>query len=75
MVRLVPRETKFFDMFAEVSANLIDGARLMAEMLHDFKDIPGRVTIHFQQPRRQVADSVHMSVLLRRAIVHLTPRL
>jgi len=43
MVRLVPRETKFFDMFAEVTANLILGARLMAEMLRDFKDIPGRV--------------------------------
>jgi uncharacterized protein len=43
MVRLVPRETKFFGMFAEVSANLILGARLMVEILHDFKDIPARV--------------------------------
>jgi len=43
MVRLVPRETKFYDMFAEVSANLILGARLMVEMLHDFQDIPARV--------------------------------
>jgi len=43
MVRLVPRETKFFDMFSEVSANLTQGARLMVEILHDFKDIPARV--------------------------------
>ena len=43
MVRLVPRETKFFDMFAEVTANLILGGRLMVEILHDFTDIPGRV--------------------------------
>jgi predicted phosphate transport protein (TIGR00153 family) len=43
MVRLVPRETKFYDMFADVSANLTQGARLMVEMLHDFKDIPARV--------------------------------
>jgi predicted phosphate transport protein (TIGR00153 family) len=43
MVRLVPRETKFYDMFAEVSANLTQGARLVVEMLHDFKDIPARV--------------------------------
>ena len=43
MVRLVPRETKFFGMFEEVSANLILGARLMVEILHDFKDIPARV--------------------------------
>ena len=34
MVRLVPRDTKFFDMFAEMSANLQEGARVMAEVLH-----------------------------------------
>ncbi len=33
MVRLVPRETKFFDMFAEMSANLQEGARVLAEVL------------------------------------------
>ncbi len=43
MVRFVPRETKFFGMFEEVSANLILGARLMVEILHDFQDIPARV--------------------------------
>jgi len=43
MFRLVPRETKFYDMFAEMSANLTQGARLMVEILHDFQDIPARV--------------------------------
>ena len=43
MVRLVPRETKFYDMFAEMSANLTEGARLMVEILGDFNDIPSRV--------------------------------
>ncbi len=33
MVRLIPRETKFFRMFAEVSANLTEGARLLREVL------------------------------------------
>ena len=33
MVRLVPRETKFFDMFAEMSANLQEGARILADVL------------------------------------------
>ena len=32
MVRLVPRETKFFDMFAEMSGNLTRGARLLGEI-------------------------------------------
>ena len=33
VVRLVPGETKFFDMFAKVTANLILRARLMVEIL------------------------------------------
>lgn len=33
MVRLIPRETKFFRMFAEVSENLTQGARLLYELL------------------------------------------
>lgn len=33
MVRLVPRETKFFRLFAEVSNNLTDGARLLHQIL------------------------------------------
>ena len=35
MVRLIPRETKFFRMFAEVSENLTQGARLLYELLSD----------------------------------------
>jgi hypothetical protein len=35
MVRLIPRETKFFRMFAEVSTNLTDGARLLHHILQN----------------------------------------
>lgn len=35
MVRLVPRETKFFRMFAEVSNNLTEGARLLHQILQN----------------------------------------
>ena len=43
MFRLIPKETKFFDMFAEMSGNLIEGARLMVQILADFKDVEARV--------------------------------
>ncbi len=43
MVRLVPRDTKFFDMFAEMASNLGDGARLLKQTLEDFKDVDARV--------------------------------
>lgn len=43
MVRLIPKETKFFEMFAEMSGNLIEGARLLTQLLADFKDVGERV--------------------------------
>jgi len=43
MVRLIPRDVKFFQMFAEMSGNLGDGARLLRQMLNDFKDVEQRV--------------------------------
>lgn len=43
MVRLIPRETKFFDMFTEMARNLIEGARLMKSLLENYRDVPVQV--------------------------------
>ena len=43
MVRIIPRETKFFDLFADVASNVTDGARLMTAILEDFNNIETRV--------------------------------
>lgn len=43
MVRLIPRDTKFFELFAEMAANLSEGARLLNHILDDFQDIESRV--------------------------------
>jgi uncharacterized protein len=43
LFRLIPREAKFFDMFAELSSNVTAGARMLVEILHDFRDVPKRV--------------------------------
>ena len=43
MVRLIPRETRFFAMFAEMTNNLTDGARLLKAILQDMKDVESRV--------------------------------
>lgn len=44
MVRLIPRETKFFDMYVEMAQNLIEGARLMKHLLENFQDVPAQVS-------------------------------
>ncbi|MBS1853169.1 MAG: DUF47 domain-containing protein [Acidobacteria bacterium] len=43
MVRLIPREMKFFQMFAEMSANLTDGARLLQQILQNPGDLATQV--------------------------------
>lgn len=43
MVRLIPKDTKFFDMFAEMASNLGDGARLLKQTLEEFDNIDTRV--------------------------------
>jgi predicted phosphate transport protein (TIGR00153 family) len=43
MVRLVPRDTKFFDMFAEMATNINDGAKLLKAILDDFDNVEVRV--------------------------------
>jgi hypothetical protein len=43
MVRLIPRETKFFDLFAQVSSNLTAGARLLHNILEKPQDMSERV--------------------------------
>ena len=43
-MRLMPRETKFFDMFTEMARNLIDGARLMKSLLENYRDVAAQVS-------------------------------
>jgi predicted phosphate transport protein (TIGR00153 family) len=43
MVRFIPRETKFFDMFTEMANNLTEGARLLKTILEDMRDVDARV--------------------------------
>jgi predicted phosphate transport protein (TIGR00153 family) len=43
MIRLIPRETKFFRMFAEVSQNVTEGARLLQDILKNPVDLGARL--------------------------------
>ena len=43
MVRLIPRDTKFFDLFADMAGNLGEAARLLKQTLDDFHSVDERV--------------------------------
>ncbi len=44
-MRLIPRETKFFEMFEEIAGNLVDGAQRLSDLLHhyDYEQMPREV--------------------------------
>ncbi len=43
MIRLIPRETKFFDLFAELSTSLTEGAKLLRDVLRNPADLQKQV--------------------------------
>jgi uncharacterized protein len=43
MVRIIPRDTSFFDMFAAMSNNLIDGARALVDLFTDYRDVNAKI--------------------------------
>lgn len=43
MVRLIPRETKFFELFAEMAQNVMVGARQLRDLLQNYSDVPAAV--------------------------------
>ena len=43
MFRLIPREIKFFEMFAEMTSNLTEAAHLLRRMLLHHEEIPQAV--------------------------------
>lgn len=44
MTPLIPRDNSFFEMFAEMSENLISGARVMVDLFTDYKDVDTKIS-------------------------------
>ncbi len=43
MVRIIPREAKFFEMFSQMSSNCTEGARLLRDILQNFENVEVRI--------------------------------
>jgi len=44
MTPLIPRDNTFFDMFSQMSANLIAGARAMVDLFADYRDVEAKIS-------------------------------
>lgn len=58
MIRLIPRETKFFRMFSEVSQNLTEGARLLHDILKNPANSEARI-VQLQDIEHRGDDMTH----------------
>ena len=43
MFRLIPREDSFFDLLEASSKNMLAAARLLRDLVEDYRDVPGRL--------------------------------
>jgi len=70
-MRLIPRDTKFFDLFADMAKNLGDGARLLKQILDHFENVDARV----QQLKdiEHFGDEMTHNVLTRLNQTSITP--
>jgi hypothetical protein len=71
MVRLMPRDTTFFDLFEEMSANIVEGATLLKGILQDFQNVEARVQqLHDIEHK---GDNLTHSVLVKLHQTFITP--
>ena len=71
MTPLIPRDNSFFDMFSQMSENLIAGARTMVELFSDYRDVEAKVA----EIRRieRIGDEMTHAVLTKLNQTFITP--
>jgi len=43
MTPLIPRDNTFFEMFSQMSNNLMNGARAMVDLFTDYKEVDSKI--------------------------------
>jgi len=71
MFRLIPRDTKFFDLFAQMTGNLGEAARLLKQTLEDFREVEERVRLLKEIEHR--GDEMTHNILTKLNQTFITP--
>jgi len=71
MTPLIPRDNSFFDMFAQLSENLMAGARAMVDLFSDYKNVEAKIA----EIRRieRTADEITHAILTKLNQTFITP--
>jgi len=68
---MIPRETKFFEMFADLSRNITEGAKLLQDILQHSRDAESRVK-NLQEIEHRADDITH-SIITKLNQTFITP--
>ena len=71
MIRLIPREIKFFEYFAELSSNLTDGAKLLRDILENPRDL--RIRAEQMQAIEHKGDRATHAIITKLNQTFITP--
>jgi len=71
MVRLIPRVTKFFDLFAQITGDLGEAARVLKKTLEDFREVEERVRLLKEIEHR--GDEMTHNILTKLNQTFITP--
>jgi predicted phosphate transport protein (TIGR00153 family) len=71
MFNLIPREVRFFDYFDQQSANILEAARLLHELTHDFRD--ARAKTHAIKEVEHRGDMVTHEIVKKLNTTFITP--
>lgn len=63
----IPGEVKFYDYFEKASANLLEGARLLQDLLDDYSQVDEKVA--------QINEIEHRGDFLVHEVTNLLPRM
>jgi predicted phosphate transport protein (TIGR00153 family) len=71
MVRIIPRDTSFFDMFAAMANNLVDAARALVDLFAEFRDVDMKI----EEIRRieHLGDEMTHSIMRKLNQTFITP--
>lgn len=71
MTPLIPRDNTFFQMFSEMSENLMAGARVMVDLFADFRDVDAKIA----ELRRieRIGDEITHNVFTKLNSTFITP--
>ena len=71
MFNLIPKEVRFFDYFDQQSANILEAARLLHELTHDFRD--ARAKTHAIKEVEHRGDMVTHEIVKKLNTTFITP--